>query len=176
MTDTGWVMAGSGANVSGGGYAWSSPGNVTAEDGAAATVALAKSQTSDYLKATNFGLSPLVPAGATIDGVAVQIKRYGGSYFTDVLVQLLKAGSGAGSNYSAGAAWASSWEYKTFGGPTSLWGTTLTRDDVVNSGFGFWHECEHVYASQTAHVDAMWVKVYFTSPASTNKGQFFALM
>ena len=57
MADTGWVLAGTGANDNSfGSVAWSSAGNITGDDNSDATVALGDefASTSNYLKGTNY--------------------------------------------------------------------------------------------------------------------------
>lgn len=102
---------------------------------------------TNTLKITGLGLA--VPAGATIKGVQVTIYRGANrsNAVSDVTVQLLKAGTAAGSNRAQSGFWpqilwnaynipASGGIQTIYGSNTDLWGTTLTPTDVNNSGFG----------------------------------------
>lgn len=102
---------------------------------------------SNTLKVTGLGLA--VPTGATVKGVQVKVYRGANrsNAVQDVTVQLLKAGTAAGSNKALSGYWPQiSWNsyvipaafgIKTiYGSNTDLWGTTLAPSDVNNSGFG----------------------------------------
>jgi len=74
MPDTGAISPGTLADDAAvGAVAWTNPGNAASSDNAYAVFSTSGVQQSHYLKATNFGFS--IPAGATIDGVAVSIER-----------------------------------------------------------------------------------------------------
>jgi hypothetical protein len=111
---------------------------------------------SNTLKITGLGLG--VPAGATIKGVQVTVFKGANrsNAVADTTVQLLKAGSAAGSNKALAGFWpqilfsqytipTSGGVRTTYGSNTDLWGTTLTPSDVNNSGFGV-----QIVANQTS--------------------------
>src|SRR3989344_7524296 len=82
-TDTAPTIAGTGANdATVGTEAWETPEEITVagggDDGAYAdTGVMAKSEVSNYLKATNFGFA--IPDGSTILGITVEIDRKEGN-------------------------------------------------------------------------------------------------
>jgi hypothetical protein len=139
MASQGPLAAGTGANnASVGTRAWSSPENITAEDGAYANCAATEETvTSNYAMATNFGFT--IPAGATIDGIVVSIVRKqlrSQGTTTDSSIRLFSAGSATGDNKAAGGNWANSDETVSRGGTTDVWGATLDADTVNASAFG----------------------------------------
>jgi hypothetical protein len=119
---------------------WSAPGNITAEDGSAASAILSGVQKSThYLRATNFGFS--IPAGATINGVTVEVSRCDSSESEQVhdgTLKLVKGGIIGGDDKASEAIWfpGFSFETATYGGAVDLWGLVLTPADVNASNFG----------------------------------------
>lgn len=106
------------------------------------------------LKLTKFGCS--VPPAATILGITARIHRRGAGASDDV-IQLYKGGSLVGSNKAAGA-WAASYEVATFGGPTDMWGTSWTPEEVNADDFGIGISAS---GSGTVDVDMVTIKVWF---------------
>lgn len=154
-------LAGTGANGVGGGVAWTSPGNVTADDSFVAQVSLSAGQESEYLYATNFGFS--VPSGATIEGIVARFFRYGMGTVTDAEIWLLVDGEtiGTGDNKSAGATWAGTETPDGIGGASDTWGFTLDHADVNHVNFGVALKCESA-AGATAIVDAIEISVHYS--------------
>ena len=67
-------------------------------------------------------------------------------------------------NYNTGSAlWPTSYEYKTFGGPTTLPadGYSYTPDVVNNTSFGVYLQGAFTGAD-AAHIDVVTMKVYYT--------------
>lgn len=113
---------------------------------AATLITLFSGQTAN-LQATNFGFN--IPAGATICGIEVQVKKMANnvgiipivlleSYVTDLNVQIIKGGTLIGDNYAQPAHWANaSNNYATYGGNGDTWNVgSLTAADVNASNFG----------------------------------------
>lgn len=127
---------GLGTNEAGGDVAWTSPGNITANDAFVAQVSLGAGETSDYLYATDFGFS--IPSGAAIDGVDVNIYRYGMGNCEDYLVRLIDdTGTRVGDNKAlTGFAWPGLMTGNTYGTPTDDWSVSLTPAMVNDSNFG----------------------------------------
>ncbi len=96
-----------------------------------------------YLRCTNFNLSKLIPADATIDGVEVVIKRRTGTTWTglkDKKLKLVVNGVITGSDKSDSGAWSPTppgFTEHTYGGSSDKWGFNLTREQVARSDFGF---------------------------------------
>ncbi len=154
-------LAGTGANDGGSGVAWTSPGNITADDSFVAQVSLSAGQESQYLYATNFGFS--IPSGATIEGVIARFSRYGMGTVTDKHIYLMIDGEpfGSGSDLSSGATWPFSETLDGIGGPTETWGFTPTAADVNHVNFGVALKCESA-AGATAIVDVVEMIVYYS--------------
>lgn len=120
--------------------AWTGLGNVFASDTSNATVSLADGEQSNYLEIKGPSLS--IPAGATINGIAVNVSRFASvdtsfRYVIDTDVRLLKAGVGVGSSRAdTSNHWPTSkTPAKTYGSSSDLWGTTWSPGDF-GSGFG----------------------------------------
>lgn len=116
---------------------WSDPANAAAEDGSSATVIVGAGVSSQYLMATNFGFT--IPAGATIDGITVEIKKAEGDTgddLTDSRVRIVKGGAIGTEDKSDVTEWPTTLAYTTYGGAADLWGETWTYSDINDSGFG----------------------------------------
>lgn len=150
-------------NAAAGTVAWSNPTNISASDDARATAVLGAAATSHQLRATQFGFA--IPTTATVTGVTVAIERSGtvGGDVKDATVQLLKAGTAAGSNKATATTWPLTDTVATYGGSADLWGTTLSPSDVNNSGFGVLIQAVAT-AGSTARVDLVTIAVSFTDP------------
>lgn len=128
------------ANVAGAGVDWVNPSNAQTSDNSYATALLTNTVIfSDYLRVTGFGFT--VPAGATIDGVQVDIERKWASAkgvpIVDLSVMLVKGGTESGNDKAdTGTNWPSSDTYASYGGAADLWGLTLTDSDINASNFG----------------------------------------
>lgn len=119
--------------------AWSDPGEATADPASGmASVTLPSGVTSHYLLATGLGLEDLVPEAADILGVEARLFVMSTPYPSamDDHVLLVMAGSVAKvGDQKKQAPWTQG-EWRTYGGIGNFFGQTLTRADVVNSGFG----------------------------------------
>lgn len=155
MADTGYVLCTVGENNPADGPAWSSPGNITADDATNASVTITAVQISDGLVARAFGFA--IPAFSTINGVEVQWDRnttcVGNLWLTKDAVTL----NGTGKAVAGGSGVESD-----IGAPDDVWGNTLTYSDVNSSLFGVQILMSDVAATTT--VDAVWMKVYYTAP------------
>lgn len=109
MASLGPISPGTVANSESGGTNWQNPTNAAAED-------------------ASFATAPSVSATSSYGSV---------SGLVDHTVRLFKAGSAAGTSQADTVTeWPTTEAYKTYGGASSLWGTTLTYTDVNNTGFG----------------------------------------
>ena len=64
-------------NASVGTVAWTNPGNIYTSDNVYATAALGNNIVSNYLVASGFNFA--IPAGSTINGIAVSVERKEGT-------------------------------------------------------------------------------------------------
>lgn len=121
---TAYAQSGSGATWSG-----TLPGQLTA--------LVPNGTSSKNLDLTGYGSA--LPSGATVTGVRVDVSRNASTnrntYF-DTTVELLKAGTPAGSNKAVGGFWPTGQTTQSYGSANDLWGTTISQSDANNSGFG----------------------------------------
>lgn len=120
--------------------AWNNVTNAGVEDGTPAVDGTtANGDITNYLKTTNYRFN--IPSDATIQGVKVEVKKrrgQAGYTITDEHAYVLKAGLPVSTNYAdTSTNWPSSFTYVTYGGPTDMWGLTLTPSDVNATNFGF---------------------------------------
>lgn len=120
--------------------AWSSPSNATALDSANANATVTFSEVvTHYLKCTDFNFS--VPAGASIDGISVEINCKGsktgtGSIPAFATIKLVNgAGTVVGDNKATGSL-PTSFTYVNFGSSSDTWAASLTQSDITDVDFG----------------------------------------
>jgi hypothetical protein len=150
--------------------AWANPNNGCADDGSAALNILATSETSDYLKATNFNFS--IPSGATIDGITVEVESYevlGSGDAIDNAVRIVKGGAIGSTDRSNGTAWTTTPTYLSHGGSSDLWGESWSTSDINASNFGVAISAVEQSASSGiwAAIDAIRITVDYTVPTTT---------
>ena len=136
MAVTAWKLPGTAASVaSSGDLPWANVDNIKVDDGTNANVNpyISGTQTSEILKATNFGfVSGDFPAGFTLTGIEIEVDRYQTAFDTmrlrDHTVQLYDAsGTLTGSNVAdTGTNIPTSATVKTYGGAGNMLGTSLT--------------------------------------------------
>jgi hypothetical protein len=156
--------------------AWSSTTLIYATDSNYALNLTTSASTvyTNYLKATlNVSGGMGIPAGAVITGVAVAIvcqlpTGHSGAQLGSPM-KLVVGGviSGAGlSSYQTPVAYPS-WGTLTWGGPTELWGCTLTAANVNATDFGV-AIAGRVWSTDGSHsggvgVDSVQITVYYTA-------------
>jgi hypothetical protein len=130
------------------GYYTYSRDNVKVSDNQYATVSLDNYETSEYIKAANFGFA--IPTSATINGIVVEIERkanhdsgdtcWGGSHYSPVRTEEVKlinaSGSITSTNKAPGSNYTKSDAYESYGSSSDSWGETLTRDYINDTDFG----------------------------------------
>lgn len=123
-----------------GSHAWDE--NLSDAEGAsdnsdAGTGLVIDTASTEYLKLTNFGFS--IPAGATIDGIQVDLRRRTGGSGTqaDDRARIVKGGTIGSTDKAAAGNWSSSYVTQTYGGAADLWGESWTSSDINASNFGF---------------------------------------
>ncbi len=166
MPSTGFTLAGTGANnADAGNDAWGSPTGITADDGAVFAFSgdHTAGQSSQYLHATNFGFA--VPTTASVVGIEVRVKKRAdtGSALNDHTVQLIVGGSRTGDNKASATLYPTSFTNVDYGSATVLWGLTLSAADVNGATFGVAFRSQYSAATASAHVDAIWINVHYTS-------------
>lgn len=168
MADTGAIYPGTAATESvlpEDDSTWGNPNNIKADDGSNATAGLDDEYIYSYrLKATNFGFS--LPAGATIDGILVEIERSASAatVIDCYRVQLLDAaGALVGDNKAdVGTFWTTTPTIKEFGGATDKWNATPTEAMVEDADFGVVLTFHNGISYSVAQVDFIRMTVYYT--------------
>jgi hypothetical protein len=152
---TGLIFPGTATNASG----FTNPNNVKATDGVYAFTS------SGTIKVTNFNFGALIPAGATIVGITVDVVKRGTVNFdsVDTTVQLTKDGStGVGANKASGTTWnPTTFTTSTYGSSSDLWSTTLSYSDVTASTFGLIFSCTCIDGS--CLIDSISINVTYTT-------------
>jgi len=89
---------------------------------------------SNILYFTNFGFSSAdIPAGATILGIEVEVRRYTGTSGVSNTYWMLPV---EGSYSKNGDSWPMSAGVQNMGGGSDLWERSWTQDDILSSDFG----------------------------------------
>lgn len=120
--------------------AWVTPENIVSSNDTRATATdnSAGAYISGHLLASNFGFA--IPAGATIDGVVLEIERHANVTTQsprDHTIRLMKVvDTPVGDNKATGTTWATTDEYITYGSSSDKWGTTWTVAEINDTGFG----------------------------------------
>ncbi len=165
MASTGHTPPGSGASTQGGGAgvpAWTSPGNILADDTSQASVVVGSPAETDSerLYASQFGLS----VGTTIQGIEVIVTHDSSGISTGFhRMCLTKGGTIATKSPTDFTPSKTGAEVvQTFGGPTEMWGTTWTEAEVEAATFGvfFWADAGGDGDADSS-VDYITVNVYY---------------
>lgn len=163
---------------------WTTPTNVTADDGATANVTAATYDTNDQtyvLKCTGFDFSA-IPNGSTINGITAVINcwyRSGTGAVSGDLAQILIAGTKGGTNKWSSAQALNTTDTTTYtlGGASDLWGNTLSASDVKATDFGIALGFLATGNNADVDVDYVTLEIDYTPPAAPegNPGAFFAM-
>lgn len=168
MTTQGPLYAATIADDAGTGTgSWTNPTNAGAVDSSYATANMSPSQTSHYLKFTNFGFT--IPAGATITNILVEIIRKANisSNTLDAAVRQVKAGTIGTVDFLNVSYWATSDETVTYSG---LFEGSWTYSDINDSGFGWALSCVNGASGATASVDAIRITVTYSTVSAVLTG------
>jgi len=134
---------------------------------------------SDTCKCSNFGFS--LPANAVIDGIEMTMEtESSGGYLEDATIQLSKSSGYVGDNKAQdyGDDWVPApygGQEEVYGGSTDLWGTTWTKAEVENSGFGVRVIVNNISSiiMHTALLDDLEIRIYYhiaaTAPTVTTQ-------
>ena len=154
---------------------WLDTSDARTVDGQAASAEFYGSNSvSSSLYARDFGLG--IPAGATIKGITVQIKRSAtGTHVKDLVLFLVKVGAiGSGlkgtavqtqytDDYSKQGYWPTGgYTTATYGSATNMWGTTLAPANLNAPSFGVYLAVANWTAGgATARIDAVTLTVNY---------------
>jgi hypothetical protein len=173
VTQQGPLSPGTGTNdASFGNIAWSNPGNILASDDVPASAIVSGSDTTQYLRASNFGFT--IPAGAVIDGIVVEIERRSESGTTeakDIRVRIVKADGSIGATDKADVAtvWPTTDTYASYGSAAELWGEAWSAADINDSDFGAVLAAQRHDIQGRPRVDHVRITVHYTPASAVTK-------
>lgn len=170
MAVTDYKFAGTAANVDRGSTDWANPSNAKADDTSYSGNTVGKNTYTDWLLLTNFGFSSSdIPSGATINGIEFIICRYSAkeNELIDNALYLYDDGQ-VGDNLASATYWPINDPTEaTYGGSSSMCGTSLTQADIVASTFGVQLSVGCVIEDIcNAYVDYIKIRVYYTEGGS----------
>lgn len=178
MATTSWVLANTGTNVTGiGTIDWSSPTNIHADDGTrSSATTIPPGGASRWLRAYfNFATGDIVPSGATINGIEVEVDTYSvNTYLVRFNAARLVIGGVIGgtdvpsmpsTNWGAASLGDA---VITLGGASNLWSATPTASDVRGSTFGVAISAKNDEGSKNrnAVVDYIRMRIHYTVSSS----------
>ena len=158
-----------------GAQAWTTVDNAKTQSDTYAQVVAFSSLQTHYLKATNFGFT--IPAGATINGITVEIERLGGGGGLDnVQDNAVKLVNGAGTVVGDNKAVVGDWNeggdvdsYQTYGGAADDWNASLDDTDINDADFGVVITGDITYSGGppgVAQIDHIRITVEYTEAAA----------
>ena len=148
---------------------WTNPGNAVSSNDQDATNAVSKNKSTYYLRTYNFGFTTAdVPEGATIDGIEVDIECAASvaDRIMDSECWLRDASGRIGTSQHLAGYWPTGDAYRTHGGATNKWGTSIGDAAIRASTFGadLVALCDGNAAD--AYVDHIRIRVYWTAGAT----------
>jgi len=144
------------------GAEWTSPADALTEDGKVASAVLDAATESQELRITDFAFG--VPAGATIKGVEVSLRRQAQGTVYDGAVTLVGLDGQTPLVKYYEPAWPKSASgVHEYGGVGEMWNSTITAADVNKSTFGvsIWVKKDPAAGPATATIDALRLAVYY---------------
>ena len=171
MTTIGPVGVGASAEITRGGSTgfWDNDGNLSTNGTSSPLFNPAASGYSNFIAATDFDFSA-IPTGSTIDGIEVVWTLqdiFNSGEFADESSYLTKDGSSSvGSNLATSTTIPGSSTPFTYGGSSSLWGTTWTAAEVKSSNFGALFAFSAASGAPLAYAIYCEITVYYTAPDS----------
>lgn len=148
---------------------WLTAANVFADDGSEAQITAATFDANDVsyrLRATNWGFA--IPAGATINGIVVEIDRrcFAGAA-ADYRVQLGRdITAPIGDNKASASAWPATSAVATYGSSSDTWAAGLTVGDL-NTSLVVFLAVQATASNTDIGVDFIRVTVHYTPVADT---------
>lgn len=153
---------------------WTNPGNVGADDATEASITAATFDSPDpsfYLYARGFGFT--IPAGATVDGIVVEVDRRSIIANSGIDREIRLANSVGvligDDKHDAVTVWPSTSTVKTYGGAADTWNTGLSAADLLtmvnDPDFGVYFQAQANIANADIGVDFIRVTVHYTEAA-----------
>ncbi len=143
---------------------WANVDNIRFEDESAEQMTqliLVPSDYHDALLVDQFALD--VPAGATVLGITVEIRRAADESVADDSMRIIKRGRTGYSERALPSAWNQDLAWISYGGSDDLWGEEWTPDDINAGDFGIAFSAAFTGAvgNTRAYVDAARVTVRY---------------
>ncbi|HEC36717.1 hypothetical protein LCGC14_0517800 [marine sediment metagenome] len=127
---------------------------------------------SHWIRLTDFNL--LIPTGARIDGIVVDIDRYasGSNSIKDDSIRLRNSTGQVGDDKAHATWWPTSDTYDSYGGISELWGkpTPWTASEINDASFGVDIAVKNDGVSNTASIDEVRITVYYTEALTQDTG------
>lgn len=144
---------------------WGSPANARTSNNSDSTSNLSGTNSTNYLKCTNFGFS--IPS-STIKGIIVQVEKKANNVNDkkDSIIKLVKPASGVVGNSKADTTnfWPTGDTVTSYGSSSDLWGSTFVPNDINNSNFGVvfgGYSTTGGISPGSVSVDSMRITVYY---------------
>ncbi|MCH7878326.1 MAG: hypothetical protein IH914_03310, partial [candidate division Zixibacteria bacterium] len=161
-------IVGTAATVANGDFDWSTPGNVTADDGIFNDLSSAMTTTTEsswFLDCTMSGNVFTIPAGATINGITVTMESQDNEAgpAVDSVILIIKSGTASGTDHKNGVGWPITLGTKVWGSTSDLWGLTWTVPDINATNFGIRIKCAGgVSGEALPAIDYVQISIDFT--------------
>ncbi|KKL63433.1 hypothetical protein LCGC14_2175150, partial [marine sediment metagenome] len=131
---------------------------------------------SHWIRLTDFNFA--IPAGATIDGIVVEIDRYspqtGQDSIRDDSIRLRNATGQVGAEKATATWWGTvdNDAYDSYGGASDLWGkpTGWTVLEINDASFGVDLAVKNDGVSNIAYIDEVRITVYYTEALTQDTG------
>jgi uncharacterized repeat protein (TIGR01451 family) len=147
--------------------AWNNPGRATASDNSRASATVTDNEVTHYIQCTGYGFA--IPAGATINGIIVNVERNSSSTTatvpTDAQVRLVRAGVIGATNRATTTSYTGADVVEAHGSVTDLWGDTWTTANINAATFGVAYAAQKPGiggGNRTVNVDYIGVVVDYT--------------
>ena len=157
---------------------WTNPDRAKVSDNSYATAGEITTQTSHYLKATNFRFN--IPTDATIKGIVVEIERKSTldsvkGWVIDSAVKIVKSDGSIGATNKGDTIthWSVAESNFVYGSSSDLWGETWTPADIKDIDFGAALSTLVTYVltpGSIAWVDHIRITVYYIAPLTKAEG------
>jgi hypothetical protein len=163
------------------GSIWNNEANVSLADGIPSDIDLMQNGTcfqstcysSRSLESSQFGFS--IPGTAIVLGIEVRILREAPAVniIKDTLVQLLRAGTFASSNYKSAVLWPTAYTTEVYGGPTDLWGILWNATTINDPATAVDLKIYNLSASSVSgvNVDQVSMTVYYSTATGIVQSQ-----
>ncbi len=146
--------------------AWAGLANAMANDGVYSTATVARNVTTNYLQCTGYGFA--LPAGATVLGVVVNVKRHTSrSTVRDAAMRMIKGGVIGATDRSTATNYNTTDVTEAHGTSSDLWGSTWTAADINATNFGAAFAAMNINTNRNigVSVDHMPISVFYSTPA-----------